>query len=376
MRKFWAIFLSFIILTNIFISKTEAVETPPPSVSAQSAVLIDLDSRAVLFEHNMRERLGMASTTKIMTALIAAEQAQLSALVQIPDEAIGVEGSSIYLEHGEALTMEELLYALLLQSANDAATAIAIAIAGSVEDFADMMNERAEEMGLLDTHFTNPHGLYDDAHYTTAYDLAIISAHALENETIARICSTYKVTLPITSECQKRVLVNHNKLLKLYRGAVGVKTGFTKKTGRCLVSAATRDGLTLLAVTLNAPDDWRDHMSMLDFGFANFESVTVAQEGAFSYSLPVVGGERESVTLTNAKELRMTLPRERGDVKYTVDTLHRFEFAPIFKGAELGRVYCSYDNKFFAESELVCAKDFQKSSDKRSWFAKLIGIFT
>ena len=376
MRKFWAIFLSFIILTNIFISKTEAVETPPPSVSAQSAVLIDLDSRAVLFEHNMRERLGMASTTKIMTALIAAEQAQLSALVQIPDEAIGVEGSSIYLEHGEALTMEELLYALLLQSANDAATAIAIAIAGSVEDFADMMNERAEEMGLLDTHFTNPHGLYDDAHYTTAYDLAVISAHALENETIARICSTYKATLPITSECQKRVLVNHNKLLKLYRGAVGVKTGFTKKTGRCLVSAATRDGLTLLAVTLNAPDDWSDHMSMLDFGFANFESVTVARAGAFSYSLPVVGGERESVTLTNAKELRMTLPRERGDVKYTVDTLHRFEFAPIFKGAELGHVYCSYDNKFFAESELVCAKDLQKSSDKRSWFAKLIGIFT
>ncbi len=376
MRKFWAIFLSFIILTNIFISKTEAVETPPPSVSAQSAVLIDLDSRAVLFEHNMREQLGMASTTKIMTALIAAEQAHLSALVQIPDEAIGVEGSSIYLEHGEVLTMEELLYALLLQSANDAATAIAIAIAGSVEDFADMMNERAEEMGLLDTHFTNPHGLYDDAHYTTAYDLAVISAHALENETIARICSTYKVTLPITSECQKRVLVNHNKLLKLYRGAVGVKTGFTKKTGRCLVSAATRDGLTLLAVTLNAPDDWRDHMSMLDFAFANFESVTVARAGAFSYSLPVVGGERESVTLTNAKELRMTLPKERGDVKYTVDTLHRFEFAPIFKGAELGRVYCSYDNKFFAESELVCAKDLQKSSDKRSWFAKLIGIFT
>ena len=376
MRKFWAIFLSFIILTNIFISKTEAVETPPPSVSAQSAVLIDLDSRAVLFEHNMRERLGMASTTKIMTALIAAEQAKLSALVQIPDEAIGVEGSSIYLEHGEALTMEELLYALLLQSANDAATAIAIAISGSVEDFADMMNERAEEMGLVDTHFTNPHGLYDDAHYTTAYDLAIISAHALENETIARICSTYKVTLPITSECQKRVLVNHNKLLKLYRGAVGVKTGFTKKTGRCLVSAATRDGLTLLAVTLNAPDDWHDHMSMLDFGFANFESVTVARAGAFSYSLPVVGGERESVALTNAKELRMTLPRERGDVKYTVDTLHRFEFAPIFKGVELGHVYCSYDNKFFAESELVCAKDLQKSSDKRSWFSKIIGIFT
>ena len=376
MKKLFALFLSLTIISATLVTKAEAEKAPPPSVSAESAVLIDLESQAVLFEHNISKRLGMASTTKIMTALIAAERAELSALVQIPDEAIGVEGSSIYLARGEALTMEELLLALLLQSANDAATAIAIAVAGSIEAFADIMNERVSEMGLQNTHFTNPHGLYDDEHYTTAYDLAIISAHALKNETIAKIFSTYKATLPISSECQKRVLVNHNKLLKLYRGAIGVKTGFTKKTGRCLVSAAERDGLTLIAVTLNAPDDWRDHMSMLDFGFANFESVTIAEPGAFSYSLPATGGERESVTLTNATSLKMTLPKERGAVHYSVETLHRFEFAPIFKGDELGRVYCSYDDRFFAESVLVCARDLPKSHGKQSWISKIIGIFT
>ena len=376
MKKIFAFLLSFIVVINALSIRSDAVDSPPPSVSAQSAVLIDLESRAVLFEHNMDERLGMASTTKIMTALIAAERAELSALVQIPDEAIGVEGSSIYLVRGEALTMEELLVALLLQSANDAATAIAIAVAGSVEAFADIMNERAAQMGLQNTHFTNPHGLYDEEHYTSAYDLAIISAHALKNDTIAKIFSTYKATLPISSECQKRVLVNHNKLLKLYRGAIGVKTGFTKKTGRCLVSAAQRDGLTLVAVTLNAPDDWRDHMSMLDFGFANFESVVISEAGAFSYSLPATGGERKSVTLTNAEDLKMTLPKERDEVQYRVDALHRFEFAPIFKGSELGRVYCSYDDRFFAESVLVCAKDLQKAPTRKSWFSKIIGLFT
>ena len=375
MKKLLALFLSFTVLIGSFIFKAEAVEYPPPSLSAQSAVLIDLDSRAVLFEKNMSERLGMASTTKIMTALIAAEHSALEDLVQIPDEAVGVEGSSIYLTHGEVLTMEELLLALLLQSANDAATAIAIAIAGSVDAFADMMNERARKMGLQNTHFTNPHGLYDDEHYTTAYDLAVISAHALENETIAEMFSTYKATLPITGDSQKRVLVNHNKLLKLYKGAVGVKTGFTKKTGRCLVSAAQRDGLTLIAVTLNAPDDWRDHMSMLDFGFEHFESTIIAEAGTFNYSLPVTGGVQERVTLTNAEALRMTLPKERGALKYKVEALHRFEFAPISKGEALGRVYCSYDDRFFAESVLVCSKDIDKSKE-RSWISKLIGIFS
>ncbi|MBO5683249.1 MAG: D-alanyl-D-alanine carboxypeptidase, partial [Clostridia bacterium] len=210
MKRFFALFLSLFVVFNTLPIKARA-EKAAPSVSAQSAVLIDTASMAVLFEKNANERLGMASTTKIMTALIAAERGDFDMLVRIPDEAIGVEGSSIYLQKGEVLSLRELLYALLLQSANDAATAIAIAIAGDVDSFADMMNERAAQMGLSDTHFTNPHGLYDEEHYTTAYDLAIISAHALKNDKLASIFSTYKQTLPIDTASQKRVLVNHNK---------------------------------------------------------------------------------------------------------------------------------------------------------------------
>ena len=375
MKRLFAIFLSLVIISGLFITKTEAQKASAPSVSAESAVLIDLASREVLFEHNMNAPLGMASTTKIMTALIAAERADLSERVRIPTEAVGVEGSSIYLTEGEVLTMGELLYALLLQSANDAATAIAIAIAGSIEAFADMMNARAEEMGLSSTHFTNPHGLYDNAHYTTAYDLAIISAHALENETIAEIFSTYKTTLPIESECQKRVLVNHNSLLRLFRGAIGVNTGFTKKTGRCLVSAAERDGLTLIAVTLNAPNDWQDHMSMLDFGFASFESLTVAKAGEFCYSLPVINGECDTLTLTNAGDIKITVPKEHGALDYKIEALHRFEFAPISKGEELGRVTVSYDGRFHSESVLVSADEIS-TAKARSWLSKIISLFT
>ncbi len=375
MKRFFALFLSLFLVFNTVPIKARA-QKAAPSVSAQSAVLIDLDSMAVLFEKNKDARLGMASTTKIMTALVAAERADLDMLIKIPNEAIGIEGSSIYLQSGEVLSLRELVYSLLLQSANDAATAIAIALAGDIESFADMMNQRAAEMGLSNTHFTNPHGLYDEGHYTTAYDLAIISAHALKNEKIASIFSTYKQTLPIDSECQKRFLVNHNKLLRLYRGAIGVKTGFTKKTGRCLVSAATRDSLTLVAVTLNAPDDWNDHMAMLDFGFDNFESLKIADKGAFSYSLAATGGVRDSITLTNAEELRMTVPKARGELDLRVETFHRVEFAPIFKATELGRVCFSYDQKFYTEAPLIAAEDLHKKPKGRGLFYKIFHLFS
>ena len=376
MKKLFAFLLSLFILFNTTILKPQAVISPPPTLSAESAVLIDLDSKAILFEHGSDRRLGMASTTKIMTALIAAERSDINQRVKIPDEAIGVEGSSIYLQNGETLTMEELLFALLLQSANDAATAIAIAVAGSIGAFADMMNERALQMGLKNTHFTNPHGLYDEEHYTTAYDLAVISAHALKNETIAKIFSTYKATIPIDSTCTKRVLVNHNKLLRIYKGAIGVKTGFTKKTGRCLVSAATRDGLSLVAVTLNAPDDWNDHMKMLDYGFENFESFTVAKAGAFNYSVSAVGGKTDRVTLTNATELRMTLPKSRTELSCKIETFHRLEFAPILKGTELGKISYFYGDSFYTESVLICAKDFHKASKDSSLFKKFLSLFS
>lgn len=282
MKKALVCLLSFLLVFSCAVFRANASPEASLSLSAESAVLIDANSGNVLYSKNHTERMEMASTTKIMTALVAAESFDSKKTVRVSPEAVGVEGSSVYLYEGEQITMEELLYSLLLQSANDAATAIAIAVAGSVEEFADMMNARASEMGLDNTHFTNPHGLSDNEHYTTAYDLAIIASHALKNETVREIVSTYKKTIPIDSRCNPRTLVNHNKMLRLYDGAIGVKTGFTKRAGRCLVSAAERDGLTLIAVTLNAPDDWRDHTQMLDFGFDSYESLLIAEVGAFS----------------------------------------------------------------------------------------------
>ena len=270
LRAFFCIILS-VTLIAVLPLNCAAAQTEPISVSARSAILIDLDEKSILYQRNARERMAMASTTKIVTALVACELSECDATVKIPREAVGIEGSSIYLCEGELLTVEQLLYALLLESANDAAVALAISVAGSIENFAQKCNEKAYSLGLRDTSFKNPHGLYDEEHYTTAYDLAILTAEALKNPTIAKICATKRATIPlgITKESPTgdglRYLKNHNKLLSTYEGAIGVKTGFTKKSGRCLVSAAERNGLTLIAVTLNAPDDWRDHSAMLDY---------------------------------------------------------------------------------------------------------------
>ena len=239
------------------------------SVSARSATLYVPETDEFIYSKNACERLPMASTTKIMTALIALEECVGSEVVRVDDSAIGVEGSSAYLRQGDELTMEELTYALLLQSANDAAVAIACHIGGSVETFADIMNKRAESMGLTNTHFENPHGLDSKEHYTTAEDLAKIAAVALKNAKFKEIASTYKKSF-ITDE-RSRTYVNHNKLLNMYDGCIGVKTGFTKKSGRCLVGAAERDGLTFVTVTLDAPCDWQDHKNMLDFGYERWQ---------------------------------------------------------------------------------------------------------
>ena len=327
-----AISLSICLCVPTYASVTEL------SLSAHSALLMDASDRSVLFEKNAHIPMGMASTTKIMTALLTAERLAPEKIITVPPEAVNVEGSSVYLCVGEMLTVEQLLCALMLASANDAATALAIAVSGSVENFADEMNQRAKELGLKNTHFVNPHGLSHKEHYTTAYDLAMLSAAALENKTVARIAAMQTATIPqgVTSEvpggATTRYLVNHNKMLRTYDGALGLKTGFTKATGRCLVSAAERDGLKLIAVTLDAPDDWRDHTAMLDYGFLTYERVTLCPAGAFSYQYPVTGGAEDYVTLVNTQPLILTMPRTREKESYAVSSHQRFEFAPIRRG--------------------------------------------
>lgn len=341
-------------------------------ISAQSAILIDADSGMIMHEKNAYERMGMASTTKIMTALVTVHLMKPDMTVSIPKEAVGTEGSSVYLCEGEKMTVEQLLYALLLASANDAAVALAIAASGSIEKFADQMNMYAEKLGLHDTHFVNPHGLYDEDHYTTAYDLALISRAALADPLLTKIFSTYKKELPCNGEENKRLVVNHNKLLRTYEGAVGMKTGYTKSTGRCLVSAAQRNGLTLICVTLNAPDDWKDHTSLLDYGFENYTRYVFAEAGEFEYSLPLVGGESDSVTLINVSPISFTVKKgEEGTVLYTVESTYRFLYAPALRGYVCGQitVECGGVTK---SSSLYVTKTVAATEAEKGFWQKII----
>lgn len=365
--------LSFSIPDGLYPEATVGVST-----SAKAHLLLEASSGVVLAQKNATARLPMASTTKIMTALIAIESLPLDTVIEIPTAAIGVEGSSIYLCEGEVLTLSDLLYALLLESANDAAAAIAITVGGDIAGFAEMMNHRATTLGLTDTHFVNPHGLDDDQHYTTAYDLALITKAALDNPTFRKIVSTQKATIPLHGNQGVRLLINHNKLLHMYDGCIGVKTGFTKKTGRCLVSAAERDGVTLIAVTLGCPDDWRDHTALLDYGFSVCESVTLIAPSDFIAPLWTVSGQKEYVMVENSSGLCMTLPRRRGDIHCVVE-LPRFAFAPLTRGQTVGRLVwvmtLNGQTVELGEVALVTTYDVPEIKYKVSLWERFLSLF-
>ena len=293
------------------------------TLSAKAAALITSDGR-LLFGKNQDEPMGMASTTKIMTGLLAAEyigKVGLDAACLVSENAAGIEGSSVYLEVGERVRLLDLLYATLLASANDAATALAEAVGGSLEAFVTLMNRRAEAMGLSATHFENPHGLASEGHRTTAYELALLTATALEDPLFATVVGTRQYHF--TTDRTARSFTNHNKLLASYEGAIGVKTGFTKATGRCLSSAVELDGVRLIAVTLSAPDDWADHRALLDFGFAHTVKLTLAEVGAHRYSLPTPSG---TLTVTNREALTVVLPDTHDEITCRVE-VPRFAFS-------------------------------------------------
>ena len=279
--------------------------------SAESAILIEAQSGDVLYEKDADTRRGPASTTKIMTALIAIENCDLDKIVEVSPMAVGIEGSSAYLYAGEKITMESLLYALLLQSANDAAAAIAYEVGGGIDGFCAMMNEKAESLGLVNTHFSNPHGLDDEMHYTTARELAMIARAAMENETFCQVVSTVKKAVPMEDGGATRVFINHNRLLRSYDDIVGVKTGYTKKCGRTLVSASDKDGMKFIAVTLCDGDDWRDHRALHDYGQSLYERVKLIGRGeGFE-----VSSRGESVFVGCDDDVYATLPRVRGEIK-------------------------------------------------------------
>ena len=327
-----------------------------PLLSASSAALYERNSHTFVFTKDAEERRPMASTTKIMTALVAVNRAKsLDEIVTVPPEAVGVEGSSLYLREGERLTLSDLLYGLMLQSANDAAVAIAIHVTGSVDAFVAEMNETASELGLTDTSFTNPHGLHDENHYTTACDLAKIAAAALEDEIILKISSTYKHTIPQTNLSPARHIVNHNKLLRLCDSAVGLKTGFTKASGRCLVGAFETDGLSLVSVTLSAPNDWDDHQKLLAYGRSRLESRCIASRGSLHYRIPIVGAELDFISCTNSEDVVLVLPRGK-DAPIPRLHLSHFAVAPIRCGAVMGTLIYETEGGVGYEIPLVAER--------------------
>ena len=288
-------------------------------------------SGRVLYEKNPDQRSLIASTTKIMTALIVCEQCNVLDRMRIPKEAVGIEGSSMYLQEGEILTLQELLYGLMLSSGNDAAVALAIYCGGTVEGFAELMNDKARNLGMKNTHFENPNGLDSPGHYSTARDLAILADYAMDNPIFAKTVSTKSLKIG------QRYLTNHNKLLWRVAGADGIKTGYTKAAGRILVSSAQRNGRRLLAVTINAPDDWNDHAALLEEGFSRYQEQKIVSEGQCVGELEIVGGENHRVTVLAATDFSYALAPE--EEPYLALPGPGFAYAPAVTGAQAGFVY-------------------------------------
>ncbi|WP_375140508.1 D-alanyl-D-alanine carboxypeptidase family protein [Cohnella herbarum] len=301
----------------------------PPSNHARAVALADVTSGRILFSQRGDEPMKIASLTKIMTAIVAIEHGNLDSAVKVSARAAGKEGSSLYLKAGEKITLRNVLYGLMLRSGNDAATAIAEHVGGSVEGFAFLMNKKADEIGLTHSHFTNPHGLDEQGHYSSANDLAKLTVYALHNPEFASIVKTKVKSAPNPNEDWDYKWVNKNKMLTMYEGADGVKTGYTKQALRTLVSSATRGGQQLVAVTLNDGDDWKDHRNLLDYGFANFPLSTVTKSGepisgypyqiTNSFVYPFAKGEREQL------EIRLARLRE-GTVHYNLGYRGQLKF--------------------------------------------------
>ena len=338
------------------------------AVSARKAILMDASTGRVIYEKSADERSLIASTTKMMTALVVCQQCNVLDRVRIPKEAVGIEGSSMYLKEGEILTVQELLYGLMLHSGNDAAVALAIYCGGTVEGFAQLMNDKARALGLKNTHFVNPNGLDAPGHYSTARDLAILAAYAMDDPIFARTVSTRQIKIG------ERYLTNHNKLLWQVDGAEGIKTGFTKAAGRILVSSALRQGRRLVCVTINAPDDWRDHASLYEQGFGDYSIRTVLQEGQILGQTEVIGGEGElvhlvaeegfSYPLTQEEQPKILLPRPG------------FVYAPVVEGAEAGSAYVVLGDKTIGTIPLIYGETIerqQEPQEEKGFLRRLFG---
>ncbi|MBQ3222741.1 MAG: D-alanyl-D-alanine carboxypeptidase [Clostridia bacterium] len=340
-------------------------------LGAKAYCLIERETGRVLFAGNENEMLPMASTTKIMTALLALENSALDETVTAGKNAYGVTGTSMYLQLGEQLPMEQMLQGLMLRSGNDAAVAIAEHISGTVEDFAQKMNERAQQLGI-DAHFVTPNGLDATGHGASALAMARLAAKALENEDFRRIVGMQSATVPWEGNEYDRVLTNKNKLLKEYEGATGVKTGYTSKAGRCLVFSAERDGMELVGVVLNCYTWFDSAEKLLDKGFADYELQTALQAGAATAEVSVSGGTKNSVAVIAQQPLRAPLAQhEAYRIEYDLPESLR---APVEEGQRVGtvRLVLEESGETLAQCELFAAQDVPENTAAQA-FRRIIG---
>lgn len=356
--------IPILIIISVVFSLAVPALADETDISAHSAILVCADTGDVLFEKNSAEKMNIASITKIMTAILVIENcADLDSEVKIKDEYCNIEGSSMYLEAGKSYTVRELLLGMMLASGNDAATALACFISGSTEKFARLMNDKAAELGMNNSSFKNPHGLDEDGHYSTAQDMALLMSYCMINSDFREISGCKSKTIGDLT------FVNHNKLLWNCDGCIGGKTGFTETAGRTLVSCAKRGDMTLVCVTLGAPDDWNDHMKLYDFGFENFKETTFLHDD-FSFDIPIISGEKDETSI--APENDICIFTEADAIVKARFELPRMVFAGGLEGEKAGVIKVFVNGKLAEEENLVYTDNVNRDlSQKLSLFERI-----
>lgn len=343
-------------------------------VSAESAIVMNVQTGEIVFEKNSRKQRGMASTTKIMTAILALEYGDFNKIITVKENDVKVEGTSIGLKSGDKITLDTLVAGMLLESGNDAANVTAVAVSGTSNAFVNLMNRKAALLGMENTSFKNPSGLPQDGHFSTAYDMAVLACYAVSNSRFCEICSQKSIRVSYGNPEYERTFSNHNKLLGKIDGVFGIKTGFTKAAGRCLVTAAKRGNITLVTVTLNAPNDWNDHEKLYEYGFSAVKEKTVLLDNEIK--VPVVGSDKKYVAVQPDTELRYSYTENANNFKTEIFCEH-FIYAGVKKGDRIGFAQVvNDDNKVICKCDLISAEDakmnFKEITDSSDILEKII----
>ena len=356
MKKF--VLSVFVLLTAFLSVKTTFASAQSYAPNSTAEIVMEVDSNRVIHEKNAHEKKYMASTTKILTAITVIENCDLNSKVAVGNETVGIEGSSIYLRAGEVLTVKELLYGLMLRSGNDCAETLAVFCSGSIKDFALLMNKTAEKIGSKNSNFVNPHGLHDDNHYTTAYDLALISCYAMKNDNFREIVGTKSVKISNSLGENQRLLINKNKMLKNLEGETGIKTGYTKKAGRCLVSSCMRDGVEYVSVVLNCGPMFERSTELLNSAFKNYSVKRIVDSENILAFIPINGSDEECAVGIK-KDILLPLTEIESDNLDIVINVPKCVDRPIKKEEIIGSLDIYYQNNLLFSEKIYTIIDIK-----------------